>query len=84
MLALLQRRQREGSVHVGPGADADSVDIVVFQQLLPAVVHPRDVELVRHAAAGRQAAVGHAENLQTRHLLEAGYVAVADVAAGAD
>ena len=47
-------------------------------------VHLRDVELVGHDAAGLDGAVGDGDDLAVVHALEAGDVAVADVASGAD
>jgi len=60
VLARVERRQDQRLVHVGPSADANGVRVVSRYQLLPAVVYGGQPELVRHALAGRAAAIGDA------------------------
>ena len=61
-------------MHVWPGADADGVDAFVFQQLLPVVVHGRDVELVSDSPSRFAATVGYSRNLQPSDLVKTGNI----------
>src|SRR5262245_53568747 len=79
MVALFQRRQGERAVHVWPGPDADGVDRIVFQQFLPVVINPGNVELLCHTMTRLAAAIDHPKELHPFDLAKARDVAVADV-----
>ena len=49
VLVRLKRRDREDGVHVGPGADADGVDVFVVDDVDPVLDRVRDVELIGEA-----------------------------------
>src|SRR5262245_43804903 len=79
MVALFQRRQGERAVHVWPGPDADGVDRIVFQQFLPVVINPGNVELLCHTMTRLAAAIDHPKELHPFDLAKARDVTVADV-----
>src|SRR5262245_49329840 len=81
---MLQRCYGERAMHVGPGADADGVDLVVIQQFLPGIVHPGNVELVCHTLARLEAAVDHSNDLHPFDLAKTRDMTVADVATCTD
>src|SRR5262245_14401404 len=71
-------------MHVGPGPDADGIDGIVFQQCLPVVVNPGNVELLCHTMTRLAATIDHPHELHPFDLAEARDVAVADVSTGTD
>ena len=68
VLARRQRRQRDGAVQIGPGANHDGVAVVGRHQLRPALVHRADPELLRHPLRRRTTAVAHADEFDVRLL----------------
>src|SRR5215813_14639062 len=79
VFALLQRRQGERAVQVGPGPDADGIDRIVIQQFLPVVINPGNVELLCYTMTRLAAAIDHPKELHPFNLAKARDVAVADV-----
>src|SRR5215475_5412524 len=84
MFALFQRRQGERAVHIGPGPDADGVDRIVFQQFLPVVINPRNVELLCYTMTRLAAAIDNPKELHPFDLAKARDMAVAYVPTCAD
>src|SRR6266446_9791070 len=66
-------------MHVGPGPDADGVDRIVFQQFLPVIVNPGNVELLCHTMTRLEATIDHPKDRQSFDLAKARDVAVAHV-----
>ena len=56
--------------------------LVVFQQFLPVVVNPGNMELVCHPLTRCDGAIGNCYDLTVWHLLKARNMAVAHVSAG--
>ena len=71
-------------MHVGPSADADGIDALVFEEFLPTAIDGGDVELVGDGPARLDGAVGDGDDLAVLRCLEAGDVAVSHVASGAN
>ena len=84
MLPSFQRGDRQRAMHIGPGSDAHSVDGLILQQLLPAVVHRGDVELVCHYAPRLAGAVGHSHDLHTTNFIKSRDMSVARIPPRAD
>ena len=84
MFAPFQRRQGQGPVHVGPGADAHRVDTVVVEQFLPVGIGPGNVELVGDPLAGLEGAIGHRHDLTPGDPSERGNLDGTQVRACAD
>ncbi len=82
--AGLQGGDGQGRVHIGPGADADGVDLAVLDDLQPVGRDPGDGEFVGHALAGFNGAVGHRHHLHARLVAQPGDMHRPGVAAGAD
>ena len=81
VLALLEGGQGDLAVHVGPGSDADRVDVLGLHDLPPVSLHPADAELPGDALARFLAAVGHGHQLdaglrlELRNVMELGVLA---------
>src|SRR5690606_32592634 len=84
VLAGLERGDRQGLVHVGPGADADRVHLRVVEHLAPVGRHFRNAELLRDLAARFRRAVGDRDELDALLLQESRNVPLPRVLAGAD
>jgi len=71
-------------VHVGPGADADGVDVVGLHEFQPVVVDSGNLIFAGDGFAGRAAPVGYGHYLNAFLFSKAGYMPQAGVCAGAD
>ena len=60
---MLERGQRDLAVHVGPGADADRIDVAGRHEAPPVLVDPGDAELASDALARLPGPVGHGHQL---------------------
>ena len=63
VLAIFENGPRDLAVRVGPGADADRVDVGGVHELAPVPVHPLDAELGRDAVPRFLRPVGHRRQL---------------------
>src|SRR5262249_49491122 len=84
VLALLENGLRDLTVHVRPGPDAHSVDVLGADEVLPALVHLGDPELARDALAGLLRAMGHGDQLDAGLRAKPRDVPHTRVVAGAD
>jgi hypothetical protein len=82
VLAGPERGHRQLAVHVGPGADADGIDVPGLDHPAPVGLDARDAELLGHALAGLRRPVGDGHQLDARLRLELGNVMLAGVGAG--
>ena len=84
VLARFEGGDGEVAVHVGPGADADGVDVGGGEEGGDIGLDAGDAELLGDGATARLAAVADGDQLDLPGLAEAGDVAQLHVAAGAD
>src|SRR5438477_387737 len=77
------RREHELGVHVGPGPDADRVDVGCRDHLAPLARHAREAELLRDLLARFLRAVGDRHQLDPGLRLQLGDVMTAAVVSGA-
>ena len=84
VLARFEGGDGEVAVHVGPGADADGVDVGGGEEGGDIGLDAGDAELLGDGATARLAAVADGDQLDLTGLAEAGDVAQLHVAAGAD
>ena len=84
VLACFEGGDGEVAVHVGPGADADGVDVGGGQKGGRVGLDAGDAELLGDGAAALLAAVADRDELDLAGLAEAGNVTQLHVAAGAD
>ena len=84
MLVIGQRRDGHGRVHVGPGADADGINIGIPDDFLPISGNTGYAEFVRHPLRGSRAAIYHGHDFDTILGLQARNVQLGGVAAGTD
>ncbi len=82
VLARRERFERDGAVHVRPGADADRIDVLVAHQRPPVIEDLGYAELLGHPLARLLGAVAHGDNLHTVDGLKTRNVAGARVGAG--
>ena len=79
-----QRRTGDLAVKVGPGADADGIDLRIGDQFVPARKSLRDAEFFRSAGRRFGRAIGDPDKLDVRKSAETGHVSLARIFACAD